>query len=123
MARPFLALAIICAFKNLLLKFFEADPGAGMEKIWIREPGWEKFGSGIRDGKISDRGSGLENFRSQDPGYTSRIRNNTRLCPGAESGGKPAAPGSGGAAGERGCNAARRLSINKAPSLLCRPGL
>ncbi len=25
----------------------------------IQEPGWEKFGSGIRDGKHSDPGSGI----------------------------------------------------------------
>jgi hypothetical protein len=31
----------------------------------IRNPGWKKFGSGIRDGKKSDLGSGK----------TSRIRN------------------------------------------------
>jgi hypothetical protein len=30
-----------------ILKFFDADPGSGMEKIWIRDPGWKKFGSGI----------------------------------------------------------------------------
>ncbi len=34
------------------LKFFDADPGSGMEKIRIRDgknsdPGWKKFGSGI----------------------------------------------------------------------------
>jgi hypothetical protein len=27
-----------------------------MEKIWIRDPGWKKFGSEIRDGKNSDPG-------------------------------------------------------------------
>ncbi len=35
-----------------ILKFFDADPGseAGIRdgKIRIRDPGWEKFGSGIR---------------------------------------------------------------------------
>jgi hypothetical protein len=30
-----------------ILKFFDADPGSGMEKICIRDPGWKKFGSGI----------------------------------------------------------------------------
>jgi hypothetical protein len=30
-----------------ILKFFDADQGSGMEKI--RDPGWNKFGSGIRD--------------------------------------------------------------------------
>jgi hypothetical protein len=32
-----------------ILKFFIADPGSGMEKIQIRDTGWKKFGSGIRD--------------------------------------------------------------------------
>jgi hypothetical protein len=32
-----------------ILKFSDADPG----------PGWKKFGSGIRDGKKSDLGSGI----------------------------------------------------------------
>ncbi len=32
-----------------ILKFFDADPGSGTEKIRIRYPGWKKFGSGIRD--------------------------------------------------------------------------
>jgi hypothetical protein len=32
-----------------LLKFFDADPGSGMEKIRNRDPVWKKFGSGIRD--------------------------------------------------------------------------
>jgi hypothetical protein len=31
-----------------VLKFFDADQGSGTEKIWIRDPGWKKFGSGIR---------------------------------------------------------------------------
>jgi hypothetical protein len=30
-----------------ILKFFDADPGSEMEKIRIRDLGWEKFGSGI----------------------------------------------------------------------------
>jgi hypothetical protein len=37
-----------------ILKFFDVDPASGMEKfesgmgkIWIRNPGWKKFGSGI----------------------------------------------------------------------------
>jgi hypothetical protein len=29
-------------------KFFE-DPGSGMETVRIRDPGWKKVGSGIRD--------------------------------------------------------------------------
>ncbi len=32
-----------------ILKFCEADPRSGMEKIRIRDPGWKKFGSRIRD--------------------------------------------------------------------------
>jgi hypothetical protein len=32
-----------------ILKFFEEDPGSGMETVRIRDPGWEKVGSGIRD--------------------------------------------------------------------------
>jgi hypothetical protein len=30
-----------------ILKLFDVDPGSGMGKIRISEPGWEKFGSGI----------------------------------------------------------------------------
>jgi hypothetical protein len=29
----------------------------------IRDPGWRQFGSGIRDGKKSDSGSGMETSR------------------------------------------------------------
>jgi hypothetical protein len=29
-----------------ILKFFDADPGSGMEKIRIRDRGCKKFGSG-----------------------------------------------------------------------------
>jgi hypothetical protein len=32
-----------------ILKFFDEDPGSGMEKVRIRDPGWKKVGSGIRD--------------------------------------------------------------------------
>jgi hypothetical protein len=32
-----------------ILKFFDADPGSGMERIRIRDPGWKKLGSGFRD--------------------------------------------------------------------------
>jgi hypothetical protein len=39
------SLEIIFGVKNL--KFFDADPGCGIEKI--SDPGWKKFGSGIRD--------------------------------------------------------------------------
>jgi hypothetical protein len=31
-----------------ILKFFDADPGSGMEKIRIRDPGWKKVGSGMQ---------------------------------------------------------------------------
>ncbi len=30
-----------------ILKLFDADPGSGIKKIQIRDPGWKKFGSGI----------------------------------------------------------------------------
>jgi hypothetical protein len=36
-------------FRVKMLKFFDADPGSGMEKIRIRDPVWETFGSGLRD--------------------------------------------------------------------------
>jgi hypothetical protein len=32
-----------------ILTFFDEDPGAGMETVRIREPGWKRIGSGIRD--------------------------------------------------------------------------
>ena len=32
-----------------ILKFFDADPGSGMETVRIRDPGWKKVGSGIWD--------------------------------------------------------------------------
>jgi hypothetical protein len=32
-----------------ILKFFDADPGSGTETVRIRDPGWKKVGSGIRD--------------------------------------------------------------------------
>ena len=32
-----------------ILKFFDADPGSGMETVRIRDPGWKKVGSGIRN--------------------------------------------------------------------------
>jgi hypothetical protein len=32
-----------------ILKFFDADPGSGMELGRIWDPGWKKVGSGIRD--------------------------------------------------------------------------
>jgi hypothetical protein len=30
-----------------ILKFFDMDPGSGMEKIRFRDPGWKKVGSEI----------------------------------------------------------------------------
>ncbi len=48
-----------------------------MEKIWKffelkylnfeTDPGWKKFGYGIRDGKNSDTGSGMEKIRIREP--------------------------------------------------------
>jgi hypothetical protein len=32
-----------------MLKFFDADPGSGMETVLIRDTGWKNVGSGIRD--------------------------------------------------------------------------
>jgi hypothetical protein len=32
-----------------ILKFFDEDPGFRMETVRIRDPGWKKVGSGIRD--------------------------------------------------------------------------
>jgi hypothetical protein len=32
-----------------ILKFFDVDPGSGMETVRIRDPGWKKVGSGIQD--------------------------------------------------------------------------
>jgi hypothetical protein len=32
-----------------ILKFFDEDLGSGMETVQIRDPGWKKVGSGIRD--------------------------------------------------------------------------
>jgi hypothetical protein len=42
-----------------ILKFFDEDPGSGMETVRIWDPGWRQFGSGIRDVKKSDPGSGI----------------------------------------------------------------
>ncbi len=36
-------------------------------QIW--DPGWKKFGSVNRDGKISNPGSGMEKIRIRDPGW------------------------------------------------------
>jgi hypothetical protein len=38
-----------CFFGVKILKFFDEDPGSGMETVRIRDPGWKKVGSGIRD--------------------------------------------------------------------------
>jgi hypothetical protein len=46
----------------LRLKYFDEDPGSGMETVRIRDPGWKKVGSGIRDGK--------SRIRDKHPGYT-----------------------------------------------------
>jgi hypothetical protein len=32
-----------------ILKFFDEDPGSGMETVRIQDLGWKKVGSGIRD--------------------------------------------------------------------------
>jgi predicted outer membrane repeat protein len=42
-----------------ILKFFDADPGSGMETVRIRVPGSGMGKSRIRDGKKSDPGSGI----------------------------------------------------------------
>ncbi len=36
------------SFGIKILKFFDADPGSGMETVRIRGPEWKKVGSGIR---------------------------------------------------------------------------
>jgi hypothetical protein len=48
-----------------ILKFFDADPGSGLETVRIRDPGWKKVGSRIRDKHpgsatmlVSDEGRG-----------------------------------------------------------------
>jgi hypothetical protein len=33
----------------LRLKYFDEDPGSGMETVRIRDQGWKKVGSGIPD--------------------------------------------------------------------------
>jgi hypothetical protein len=37
-----------------------------MESIQIRDTGWKRFGSGIRDGNDSDPGSRMEKSRIRD---------------------------------------------------------
>jgi hypothetical protein len=49
-------------FRVKILKFFDEDPGSGMETVQIRDPGWKKVGSG------------MEKSRIRDQGLTSRIR-------------------------------------------------
>jgi hypothetical protein len=44
-----------------------SDPGSGMVKILIRDLDWKKFGSGIQNRKNSDPGSRLEKIRIRDP--------------------------------------------------------
>jgi hypothetical protein len=39
----------LCFFGVKILKFFDEDPGSGKETVRIRDPGWKKVGSGIRD--------------------------------------------------------------------------
>jgi hypothetical protein len=39
-----------------ILKFFDADPGSGMDKVWIRDPGWIQFGSRMEKSWIRDPG-------------------------------------------------------------------
>ncbi len=47
--------------------------GLNTEILWcasgIQDPGWKKFGSGIRDGKNLDPGSGIRDEKNSDPGY------------------------------------------------------
>ncbi len=38
-----------CFFRVKILKFFDEDPGSGMKRVRIQDPGWKKVGSGIRD--------------------------------------------------------------------------
>jgi hypothetical protein len=46
-----------CGFGGVkILKFFDADPGSGMETVRIRDPGWKKVGSGMEKSRIWDPG-------------------------------------------------------------------
>jgi hypothetical protein len=38
-----------CFLGVKILKFFDEDPESGVETVRIRDPGWKKVGSGIRD--------------------------------------------------------------------------
>jgi hypothetical protein len=55
-----------------------------MESIQIRDQGWKKFGSGIRDGKNSDPGSGI-NIPDQQHCFQG-------MCPCDCGGAEPACP-------------------------------
>ncbi len=39
-----------------ILKFFDVDPGSGMEKIQIRDSGWKNVGSGMETCRIRNTG-------------------------------------------------------------------
>jgi hypothetical protein len=54
-----------------ILKSFDADPGSGMEKIRIRDPGWKK--SGFGDPGWKKFGSGIR-INIPDPQHCERIR-------------------------------------------------
>jgi hypothetical protein len=46
-------------FLELRNPFFFAFLGVKIHKFFDEDPGWRQFGSGIRDGKKSDPGSGI----------------------------------------------------------------
>jgi hypothetical protein len=41
-----------------ILKFFDEDPGSGMETVRIRDLGWRQFGSGMEKSRIRDKHPG-----------------------------------------------------------------
>ncbi len=41
-----------------IFKFFDADLGAGMEKIWVLDPEWKNFGYGMEKIRILDKHPG-----------------------------------------------------------------
>jgi hypothetical protein len=41
------------------------DSGSGIEQIRIRDPGWKKVGSGIRDKRIRNTGAREKSFLSK----------------------------------------------------------
>ena len=45
-----------CFFGVKLLKFFDEDPGSGMETERIPDPGWKKVGSGTEKKASDDQG-------------------------------------------------------------------